>query len=267
MHPTAARRFAPGSSFPRRRGDAPLPAAFRFSSAQFPPQARGCTWRSRQRLAVARVSPAGAGMHPARRALPARRAGFPRRRGDAPRREPRNRLEEAFPPQARGCTCAVDNPEARCQVSPAGAGMHPHPPTTRPCASCFPRRRGDAPPCDDAPLLRTRFPPQARGCTLLNRAPERVHLVSPAGAGMHPGAPRVRPAWPRFPRRRGDAPRGTDGEAEGRTFPPQARGCTPDDPHPHRRRDVSPAGAGMHLYRTTPRSASISFPRRRGDAP
>ena len=243
------RRFSPPvplDCFPRRRGDAPSSAMPIRGRALFPPQARGCTAARRVIATGTGVSPAGAGMHRAKKRKRRNADRFPRRRGDAPAPAVLVYRSARFPPQARGCTTRLRGRRARRRVSPAGAGMHRI--KTPPALGLvgFPRRRGDAPgrPVGRNPV--PPFPPQARGCTSDSRLESRLSRVSPAGAGMHPGSGPLPPYPLSFPRRRGDAPlpRRVSGADWG--FPPQARGCTFATRRRPARPLVSPAGAGMH---------------------
>ena len=193
--------------------------------------------------------------------------GFPRRRGDAPSNSPSAPTSSAFPPQARGCTLVDLDPDERREVSPAGAGMHLPPATSCGHHTGFPRRRGDAPIVPLDWWWDGEFPPQARGCTAGPPETAAARPVSPAGAGMHPRPRASSRAAPRFPRRRGDAPRLFLTTVWKAQFPPQARGCTSRYRVKRRPPVVSPAGAGMHPIQRTPRTQDAGFPRRRGDAP
>ena len=267
MHRSATPTRAARPSFPRRRGDAPPPRAAGHPARRFPPQARGCTEVPGLGDQVGRVSPAGAGMHPRRASSVAVVMGFPRRRGDAPDLAIGVYFSGRFPPQARGCTRDHSRRPAHDGVSPAGAGMHRHRVHGLSSRPGFPRRRGDAPlpgpGCPHDPA----FPPQARGCTLSPSRSISGCLVSPAGAGMHPGLERPPRPGQCFPRRRGDAPPISQRLKCGFRFPPQARGCTLGCSSEALCRRVSPAGAGMHPSPTTCPGWPAGFPRRRGDAP
>ena len=206
-------------------------------------------------------------MHPRTASGAAGPCRFPRRRGDAPHRPAVLRAGALFPPQARGCTVELLSLLAATRVSPAGAGMHRRWRESSHGYCGFPRRRGDAPSRGLLESLGRPFPPQARGCTSWPRWWRGCVAVSPAGAGMHPGPTTRASRSRRFPRRRGDAPRRPRPPGPARTFPPQARGCTPASQGLGGRLGVSPAGAGMHLPRGRRRERGCCFPRRRGDAP
>ena len=257
----------PAVSFPRRRGDGPQPSAPPWNVPRFPPQARGWTLLTPERLARLSVSPAGAGMDPIRAARYAARRGFPRRRGDGPGAYGRLRARRRFPPQARGWTSWLDL-LGRCRpVSPAGAGMDPAPPHNPRGRTRFPRRRGDGPSVAPAFFLRPTFPPQARGWTRYADDYAAPLKVSPAGAGMDPFPFRCRRPGTSFPRRRGDGPWQKSKTWEEALFPPQARGWTPGGGPPRAEKAVSPAGAGMDRGDGFPPALSPGFPRRRGDGP
>ena len=267
MHLALLPILPPGARFPRRRGDAPSSSSASRVRRRFPPQARGCTAKGISGPTGGGVSPAGAGMHLPLVALPAVSLGFPRRRGDAPPEDVRWDFLLLFPPQARGCTLATEDDEPLPNVSPAGAGMHPWRHMRYRGHRSFPRRRGDAPEALTTAASGKMFPPQARGCT--GRFPYEVaaHLVSPAGAGMHPVSGSSKRGERRFPRRRGDAPHGAPGGRRVLGFPPQARGCTGQRRSRLPPFGVSPAGAGMHRFTTRCAGNASGFPRRRGDAP
>ena len=206
-------------------------------------------------------------MHPSPESPGRTSTSFPRRRGDAPPLDQRDRRGGEFPPQARGCTDHVREPPFGAGVSPAGAGMHRAGERVVGHHQRFPRRRGDAPSRPSGGGTTTRFPPQARGCTLHTAKAESTGGVSPAGAGMH-RPPFLSPTpGSGFPRRRGDAPQLLRLLCGPRMFPPQARGCTLRGHRPSPRPVVSPAGAGMHRCAAGTTGSSSSFPRRRGDAP
>ena len=70
-----------------------------------------------------------------------------------------------------------------------------------------------------------------------------------------------------FPRRRGDGPTTVSGPYPRSGFPPQARGWTLVIESFGFERIVSPAGAGMDLFRFEDIDPPLGFPRRRGDGP
>ena len=66
MDPSSPGTWAMSCCFPRRRGDGPSPPPSRRTPPRFPPQARGWTCRMAVHVRRMPVSPAGAGMDPAR---------------------------------------------------------------------------------------------------------------------------------------------------------------------------------------------------------
>ena len=110
-------------SFPRRRGDGPLPSRPASRRIRFPPQARGWTPESTAPIQSILVSPAGAGMDPLRFGWKGLTRRFPRRRGDGPWVSADFEDQFEFPPQARGWTPGALGIHAGGRVSPAGAGM------------------------------------------------------------------------------------------------------------------------------------------------
>ena len=70
-----------------------------------------------------------------------------------------------------------------------------------------------------------------------------------------------------FPRRRGDGPLHCFWTSRLPSFPPQARGWTRRGQNLYRSSAVSPAGAGMDLFKVPDSTAPACFPRRRGDGP
>ena len=192
---------------------------------------------------------------------------FPRRRGDGPPAALPPIRANSFPPQARGWTVRPRQAFARRSVSPAGAGMDPAAKRPIPPSARFPRRRGDGPVEKGRKDGNEKFPPQARGWTVLGPDDADRIGVSPAGAGMDP------PPRPRggrrssFPRRRGDGPEILDAADGSELFPPQARGWTLPCAGREKGRQVSPAGAGMDRCGGWPGGCLDCFPRRRGDGP
>ncbi len=223
--------------------------------------------RGREGRRLRRGSPARAGMHPCRSRHSGARRRFPRTRGDAPLLSAANVRFLRVPPHARGCTRHHRVGERHGPGSPARAGMHPGPTSSRPRCRRFPRTRGDAPWSAPGSQSRSTVPPHARGCTQAAPTQPRGELGSPARAGMHPTSPRARPSTARFPRTRGDAPRLILDAVLTVTVPPHARGCTPLVGLARGSAPGSPARAGMHRRRLDDRPPHRGFPRTRGDAP
>ena len=122
MDPASSWRTTPIGGFPRTRGDGPDADLALADVRQFPPHSRGWTRDRRHRLHAVHVSPALAGMDPAR--SPASFTGdcFPRTRGDGPQVAVQVRAQEPFPPHSRGWTSATDHSPVAGSVSPAHAG-------------------------------------------------------------------------------------------------------------------------------------------------
>ena len=111
------------------------------------------------------------------------------------------------------------------------------------------------------------FPPQARGWTAPIQQFPNLPPVSPAGAGMDPRSRSAPRRCGCFPRRRGDGPSASCAGGRTVSFPPQARGWTPDERHRQHGATVSPAGAGMDPSGSSATFSGSGFPRRRGDGP
>ena len=195
------------------------------------------------------------------------RASFPRTRGDGPNPFRWHWRLGLFPPHTRGWT--VQRPLMRSigAVSPAHAGMDRWSSSVAIGPSRFPRTRGDGPVHRAEGHARDAFPPHTRGWTLL-AAPEVVgHFVSPAHAGMDRRHSRLRPRRKRFPRTRGDGPRGTLPGGRPRTFPPHTRGMDRTKRAQVRGATRFPAHAGMDPGWTGAVEEYGRFPRTRGDGP
>ena len=192
---------------------------------------------------------------------------FPRRRGDGPPWDSLSPGLRAFPPQARGWTLAAATASSARDVSPAGAGMDLERGERPTEGGRFPRRRGDGPQTEASVIAWTKFPPQARGWTIITRCCGVRACVSPAGAGMDLILRLRRCPVVGFPRRRGDGPRSLRPVDAPRQFPPQARGWTGYHGSSGWASSVSPAGAGMDLMPSKRNPEIKGFPRRRGDGP
>ena len=194
-------------------------------------------------------------------------ARFPRRRGDGPPKRPFTVASRMFPPQARGWTPLHEQERRRFHVSPAGAGMDLRHGPPMCGGGGFPRRRGDGPIEELDAGYPGSFPPQARGWTSRIQVRQRMHFVSPAGAGMDRCQRRGTSRSSSFPRRRGDGPFSLERVTLRQRFPPQARGWTLAIYRNEEEKEVSPAGAGMDRSPISGRRWSGGFPRRRGDGP
>ena len=158
-----------GLRFPRTRGDGPAHDCAGSGSGLFPPHARGWTVGNGEHPVAPGVSPARAGMDRRRYTTHRSSVCFPRTRGDGPSLATMFLIPDAFPPHARGWTPVSPAPPRRCLVSPARAGMDPPPWTSVPGTRCFPRTRGDGPESPGANPDRIRFPPHARGWTVVHK--------------------------------------------------------------------------------------------------
>ena len=232
-------------AFPRTRGDGP-DAIFRVSpTKQFPPHSRGWTRPRPLHAALPAVSPALAGMDPAREDGHNAARSFPRTRGDGPRPHSAERLHVGFPPHSRGWTPDPELHGGPGDVSPALAGMDPAPTGFTGRRIRFPRTRGDGPAVALRHWFLRTFPPHSRGWTAPLVAPGLVGHVSPALAGMDPQRSWTTGNRRRFPRTRGDGPGWGSDVGQVLEFPPHSRGWTPVRIVRRSIGLVSPALAGM----------------------
>ena len=267
MDRLCSRRSERPTCFPRMRGDGPYRAVDGHQRVRFPPHARGWTVQGRRPGRVHAVSPACAGMDPLCYVRCDIAVGFPRMRGDGPVEDSFTVTITEFPPHARGWTSVTRRLATRQQVSPACAGMDHCCQWRRDFNRCFPRMRGDGPVIRVPVLPARRFPPHARGWTLLNQLRVLGSVVSPACAGMDPVRARRPEDDPGFPRMRGDGPDVTAASHHRPTFPPHARGWTVSKRTSLTWKQVSPACAGMDPLRSARTRRPSRFPRMRGDGP
>ena len=154
-------------------------------------------------------------------------------------------------------------------VFPAHAGMDPERGGS-PCpAGGFPRPRGDGPQGMTIYLPGTQVSPPTRGWTLWTISGRTSPMGFPAHAGMDRPELGMGAARQRFPRPRGDGPSWESLTRPVRWVSPPTRGWTR---HRIRSRAPSavpgfPAHAGMDLSVSYGESASVGFPRPRGDGP
>ena len=290
MDPSEAPISTVDHRFPRTRGDGPPDTGpLRCLSAPFPPHARGWTRSGDDPEPRRLVSPARAGMDP----QPLFRDGqndvvSPARAGMDPRSRQREHVR-LFPPHARGWTRVgrVIAPRGRSRRFPRTRGDGPCERRQRPGREVSPARAGMDPLTVAHPVQPSRFPPHARGWTLV------VTLVRP----WMPGFPRTRGDGPcgaccgvgleRFPRTRGDGPAHAEGRPKAgcfpRTrgdgpppgtprpralsFPPHARGWTLCEWRRPQKGSVSPARAGMDPPRARSRARWTCSPARAGMDP
>ena len=133
--------------------------------------------------------------------------------------------------------------------------------------SRFPRVRGDVPLLKPSLIDCPRFSPRARGCSLPVVASAYTFYVFPACAGMFRSSAAAQSTLRRFPRVRGDVPRGSLGGVLIGQFSPRARGCSSDDIELSNKILVFPACAGMFLFLRVRLQIRFCFPRVRGDVP
>ncbi len=102
-HPTGVRR----SSLPRPRGDGPMAPTPAAIAARSPPPTRGWTRLAALVEILRTVSPAHAGMDPARPCAQSSAGSLPRPRGDGPTPEANATTDASSPPPTRGWTHEV----------------------------------------------------------------------------------------------------------------------------------------------------------------
>ena len=233
--------------FPRVRGDVPQSRVLLRHPPWFSPRARGCSRFDETLDRFDGVFPACAGMFPTPKVRRLGGSSFPRVRGDVPMCVTSSDQGAPFSPRARGCSMFDPFMKGWEKVFPACAGMFL--------------------------IMRIRlkigiwFSPRARGCSSSAHKTLRGKQVFPACAGMF----RTKPAWvearSRFPRVRGDVPRGCPVEDKGHTFSPRARGCSSLMDFTRLDMPVFPACAGMFPTRPGGNRGGNRFPRVRGDVP
>ena len=184
IDPLLPRRNLPGVRLPRVRGDRPCSKKLGVRMRRSPPRTRGSTRGIPLRQVRHQVSPAYAGIDPARMGPPLSRIRLPRVRGDRPWWARVKQGHTRSPPRTRGSTRSRTGPGCRSEVSPAYAGIDPWrrpPPGAR---ASLPRVRGDRPyPVNAEPRV-ARSPPRTRGSTQDDSRLDPLVQVSPAYAGI-----------------------------------------------------------------------------------
>ena len=213
------------------------------------------------------VSPAHAGIDPARPATSRRLPGLPRARGDRPSTKDANRARAASPPRTRGSTRGSAGLGDRCSVSPAHAGIDPALTAGKACGTCLPRARGDRPMGDTVIFRQVVSPPRTRGSTSRPPFDDRTPGVSPAHAGIDPGSTGRASLLLGLPRARGDRPLSPAIRSWRRESPPRTRGSTLSACSTPFLPAVSPAHAGIDLSFKSGKTLQIGLPRARGDRP
>ncbi len=152
-------------------------------------------------------------------------------------------------------------------VSPAYAGIDLHRRSRSRAWRRLPRVRGDRPSSQGAGVEVVGSPPRTRGSTCPRPPPGLCTPVSPAYAGIDPQKDSSSSAPLCLPRVRGDRPSKAQGGKPLAGSPPRTRGSTL---HPSQRwssRRVSPAYAGIDLFRLWRSGGGSRLPRVRGDRP
>ena len=132
-------------SFPRARGDRPMPRPQEPDKDELPPRTRGSTLWLSIKNGTAKASPAHAGIDPSPVRMPAPRPGFPRARGDRPSRTRALVRDGWLPPRTRGSTLERTFMPPVIDASPAHAGIDREIAARWRGVLCFPRARGDRP--------------------------------------------------------------------------------------------------------------------------
>ncbi len=227
MAPPVISSCASTRSFPRVRGDGPLPSTCRCHACAFPPRTRGwprCSPLDRPRDLV---SPAYAGMAPLSKRSASATTSFPRVRGDGPRPASLGWVPPQFPPRTRGWPLRAREVLAALDVSPAYAGMAPMQQRVPEWVERFPRVRGDGPVSLCCCPAAHEFPPRTRGWPADRQLCSRPDYVSPAYAGMARTCSQSTHRASSFPRVRGDGPPELPSRGAGDGFPPRTRGWPP----------------------------------------
>ena len=188
MVPKRTRCVTCRSRLPRARGDGPVQRISGSGCSPSPPRARGWSrpWLDDRVMHV--VSPARAGMVPLLLGRLREQGRLPRARGDGPGFGFGMFALTGSPPRARGWSRLAERGADRVHVSPARAGMVPAPRSTAPRSTSLPRARGDGPGTSSVTVSASTSPPRARGWSRGHGHAEPQRDVSPARAGMVPGA-------------------------------------------------------------------------------
>ena len=150
-------------------------------------------------------------------------------------------------------------------VFPAHAGMFLSSESSKQSICCFPRARGDVPFSNWDSVLKIRFSPRTRGCSVTVTIPATLEDVFPAHAGMFLMASAPACTCQCFPRARGDVPGMRWRLNISGRFSPRTRGCSSGCVGRCPVVYVFPAHAGMFLGVTTTRPETCPFsPRTRG---
>ena len=198
------------SRFPRARGDRPETEPYAGRDPPVSPRSRGSTLEATMfdTLSLGFPALAGIDLSAAHQVTELRR--FPRARGDRPSSVPPAVLRQEVSPRSRGSTRRHRLHRPGHRGFPALAGIDPFWAMVNCSPTRFPRARGDRPQTAIISIQSSTVSPRSRGSTFRRIAPARVMTGFPALAGIdleeHP-----RPVGEgRFPRARGDRPRGLD---------------------------------------------------------
>ncbi len=240
-------RAAAARRFPRPRGDGPYLTARVGHSTPVPPPTRGWSLSILAGRPSMGGSPAHAGMVRSPTRGGRRAARFPRPRGDGPSTGTSRTGRKRVPPPTRGwsaflaawCGLLLGSPAHAGMVRALGAGM--------PAVCGFPRPRGDGPLDAARRPSRDRVPPPTRGWSPASDQALHTAAGSPAHAGMVPDARPEACARHRFPRPRGDGPRGLNVCRCHQQVPPPTRGWSFFVDQDRLLGRGSPAHAGMVL--------------------
>ena len=184
IDPPAPPRFQRTAGLPRTRGDRPCRLVEWPDCGMSPPHPRGSTPSLKVAPPERLVSPAPAGIDPARCERSAGSKCLPRTRGDRPEKLAGLKDWRVSPPHPRGSTHKNRNDASARIVSPAPAGID-HPPRMRKfSATRLPRTRGDRPRAARSINYYFRSPPHPRGSTAGDYVYWVRPVVSPAPAGI-----------------------------------------------------------------------------------
>jgi len=207
MVPRLTGREPSRAGLPRASGDGPASAYEYVPVVESPPRERGWSLLADDPGRDGGVSPARAGMVPSISVPSMYSFCLPRASGDGPLWRCATGSTPQSPPRERGWSRRTGSPVASSYVSPARAGMVPHPRRLALPYSGLPRASGDGPTLMRPVLNRCQSPPRERGWSLLHGENENLQHVSPARAGMVPAQPTSPPCRQCLPRASGDGPR------------------------------------------------------------
>ncbi len=231
--------------FPRPRGDGPATGWILHDGYWFSPPTRGWPGGQSRGSRGFSVFPAHAGMARRRwQAWPCPHR-FPRPRGDGPNGSKPPASEYWFSPPTRGWPVLNLSIHRHDRVFPAHAGMARRTRLTQQHSVGFPRPRGDGPVIAPNALVAFLFSPPTRGWPAIAAVREPHRGVFPAHAGMARMTASEEMTSGRFPRPRGDGPKGRILILAASPFSPPTRGWPGITRLDMFLRSVFPAHAGM----------------------